>query len=58
MFTLSYGFAHGAPETIKFRRADAARAKFLSLALSPRLRFAELKADDDSLNISYSNFNN
>lgn len=58
MYTLSYGFAHGAPVTLKFRRADAARAKFLSLAQSPRLRFAELQDDNNSLNISYTNFYN
>lgn len=58
MYTLSYGFAHCAPEKIKFRRADAARAAFLTLATSPRLRFAMLQSDDNSLNISYNYFNN
>lgn len=58
MITISYGFAHGAPRSETFRRADAARAYAVSLMASPRLRFLSASSDDSTFNIQYDNFNN
>lgn len=56
--TFEYGFANDAPRRGSFASVSAARRAAVGLLASPRLRFLSVSSDDNTLNISYSNFNN
>lgn len=56
--TFEYGFANDAPRRGSFSSVAAARRAAVGLMASPRLRFLSASSDDNSFNISYSNFNN
>lgn len=56
--TFEYGFINEAPRRGSFGSVSAARRAAVGLLASPRLRFLSVSSDDNTLNISYSNFNN